>query len=250
MGETYHEMKDIRQGRPLLRARHRARPGPLPGVLQPGAGQLRAEKLHPLDRDVHQGAPREAGRLRLLLRDGQVIRRRWKRRKGGRDATGKRSNSTRKTSRPLLTSARFIPARGNMKRRSGSTGPPSVRTPTPLPRTITLQTRTGNPGCLALQSRNIRLRFALNRATRSPSSSSGSRYRDSGNYADAAQSFEKSLAADSSLYDAHEELGMIYYRKIKNKEKALQHFEKLLSVKPNHPRATEIRNIISALKNN
>ncbi|HQL80924.1 MAG TPA: tetratricopeptide repeat protein, partial [Spirochaetota bacterium] len=78
----------------------------------------------------------------------------------------------------------------------------------------------------------------------------GIAYRDSGNYADAALSFEKSLAADGSLYDAHEELGMIYYRKIKNKEKALQHFEKLLSVKPNHPRASEIRNIISALKNN
>ena len=31
---------------------------------------------------------------------------------------------------------------------------------------------------------------------------------------------------------------------IKNKEKALKHFEKLLSMKPGHPRAQEIQRII------
>jgi len=51
------------------------------------------------------------------------------------------------------------------------------------------------------------------------------------------------------MIDAHEELGMIYYRKLDNNEKAVYHFEKLLSLQPNHPRADKIQDIINLLKN-
>ena len=51
-----------------------------------------------------------------------------------------------------------------------------------------------------------------------------------------------------SYIDAFYELGMIYYRSIKDKQKAISNFEKVLSLKPDHPDADKIRNIISMLK--
>ncbi|HOF14071.1 MAG TPA: tetratricopeptide repeat protein, partial [Spirochaetota bacterium] len=76
----------------------------------------------------------------------------------------------------------------------------------------------------------------------------GVAYREKGMYEQAANEFERSLQINSSLADAHEELGMIYYRKLKNNDKAIYHFEKLLSMKPNHPKADQIRDIIAMLK--
>ena len=63
-------------------------------------------------------------------------------------------------------------------------------------------------------------------------------------------SFKKSLQINASQIEAHEELGMIYYRNLKNNQKAIYHFEKVLSMKPNHPDSDKINSILNLLKEN
>lgn len=76
----------------------------------------------------------------------------------------------------------------------------------------------------------------------------GITYRDQSNFNNAVSSFEKSLQINSSQVDPHEELGMIYYRNLKNNQKAVYHFEKVLSMKPNHPDADKIKSIVALIK--
>jgi tetratricopeptide (TPR) repeat protein len=76
----------------------------------------------------------------------------------------------------------------------------------------------------------------------------GMAYRDQGNYSNAASSFEKSLQINSSQIDPHEELGMIYYRNLKDNQKAVFHFEKVLAMNPNHRDADKIKSIINLIK--
>jgi tetratricopeptide (TPR) repeat protein len=76
----------------------------------------------------------------------------------------------------------------------------------------------------------------------------GMAYRDRGLYEEAVKSFERSVQLNQSLWAGHEELGMIFYRKLKDKQKAVFHFEKLLSMKPDHPDADKIQDIINLLK--
>ena len=76
----------------------------------------------------------------------------------------------------------------------------------------------------------------------------GVAFRDKGSYSEAASSFEKAVQLQSNYHEAYYELGMIYYRNIKDKNKAVNNFEKVLSIKPDHPDADKIRSIISMLK--
>ena len=76
----------------------------------------------------------------------------------------------------------------------------------------------------------------------------GAAYRDKGSYSDAAASFERATQLKPNYYESFYELGMIYYRNIKDKQKAITNFEKVLSIKPDHPEADKIRNIISLLR--
>jgi len=78
----------------------------------------------------------------------------------------------------------------------------------------------------------------------------GVTYKNQNSYDRAASSFEKSLQINASQVEAHEELGMIYYRNLKNNQKAIYHFEKVLSMKPNHPDADKINSILNLLKGN
>jgi len=41
---------------------------------------------------------------------------------------------------------------------------------------------------------------------------------------------------------------MIYYRRIKDKQKAISNFERVLALKPDHPNADKIQDIIGLLK--
>jgi tetratricopeptide (TPR) repeat protein len=77
---------------------------------------------------------------------------------------------------------------------------------------------------------------------------SGIAYRDKERFQEAANSFDRAVQLNGRYYQAHYELGMIYYRSIKDKQKAISNFEKVLSLKPDHPDADKIRNIISMLK--
>ena len=76
----------------------------------------------------------------------------------------------------------------------------------------------------------------------------GIAYREQQNYTSAVSSFEKSLQINSNQVDPHEELGMIYYRNLKDNAKAVYHFEKVLSKKPNHPDADKMKSIIHLIK--
>ena len=62
------------------------------------------------------------------------------------------------------------------------------------------------------------------------------------------KSFDRAVKLDTQLSDAHEELGAIYYKNLKDKTKAIYHYEKLLSMKPNHPDREKIQDIINMLK--
>ena len=74
------------------------------------------------------------------------------------------------------------------------------------------------------------------------------RYKDKDRIEEAVKSFEKAIKINKNLPEAHEELGMIYYRKLKDNDKALYHFERLLSLNPGHPDAESINDIIRLLK--
>ena len=77
----------------------------------------------------------------------------------------------------------------------------------------------------------------------------GVAYRDNGQFQEALESFKMSLQSNRRLYNAHEEIGMIYYKNIKNNTQAVFHFEKLLAMSPDHPRADKIKGIVELLKN-
>jgi tetratricopeptide (TPR) repeat protein len=72
--------------------------------------------------------------------------------------------------------------------------------------------------------------------------------RDKNSFQEAASSFDRATQLNGGYHQAFYELGMIYYRNIKDKQKAIANFEKVLSIKPDHPDADKIRNIISMLK--
>jgi len=76
----------------------------------------------------------------------------------------------------------------------------------------------------------------------------GIAYRDKGDYNEAARELDKSLQLNAKMTAAYEELGMIYYRNLKDSSKAISNFEKLLSLEPSHPRADKIQEIINMLK--
>jgi tetratricopeptide (TPR) repeat protein len=76
----------------------------------------------------------------------------------------------------------------------------------------------------------------------------GLAYRDKNDFNKSASSFEKSLQINDKQVEAHEELGMIYYRNLKDNRKAVFHFEKVISMQPNHPDADKIQNIINLIK--
>ncbi len=76
----------------------------------------------------------------------------------------------------------------------------------------------------------------------------GLAYRDNKSYQRAANSFEKAAQLKRRYHEAHYELGMIYYRNIKNNSKALYHFKKVLAIKPLHNNADQIQNLINLLK--
>ena len=67
-------------------------------------------------------------------------------------------------------------------------------------------------------------------------------------YSKAAKALDRAVKLDTKLSEAHEELGTIYYRNLKNRNKALYHYEKVLALKPNHPERDKIQDIINLLE--
>jgi len=73
-------------------------------------------------------------------------------------------------------------------------------------------------------------------------------YKNKNMFEKSASSFETSLQRNSNQIEAHEELGMIYYRNLKNNQKAAYHFEKVLAMNPNHPDADKINSILNLIR--
>jgi len=76
----------------------------------------------------------------------------------------------------------------------------------------------------------------------------GQSYEESGQNDKAAKVYSDFIAANAKDRIALERLGYLYYRKIKNKEKALEQFQKLLKYYPDSEKASEYKGIIQLIE--
>ena len=69
-----------------------------------------------------------------------------------------------------------------------------------------------------------------------------------GRYADAAEHYERALALDPGLSDAHRSLGLLYAQRIGDRERAVAHLKASLRIDPAQPQAQELRRLLDQLE--
>jgi len=69
-----------------------------------------------------------------------------------------------------------------------------------------------------------------------------------GQFAEAAGQYERAIALDPGLADAHRSLGMIYAEQIKDRGRALDHLKASLRIDPGQSGADDVRRLIAALE--
>ncbi len=63
-------------------------------------------------------------------------------------------------------------------------------------------------------------------------------------YAQAAEQYERAVALDPGLADAHRSLGLLYARQIGDRERAMAHLKATLRIDPAQPQAEELRKLL------
>ncbi|UCD83829.1 MAG: tetratricopeptide repeat protein [Deltaproteobacteria bacterium] len=74
-------------------------------------------------------------------------------------------------------------------------------------------------------------------------------YEKQGKYSEAITEFDKVLSLKPTDASTHKNLGVIYYYKVKDHQKALEHFRQTLRLNPNQGEAKAIRQIVTELEN-
>ena len=69
-----------------------------------------------------------------------------------------------------------------------------------------------------------------------------------GKYAEAADQYEKALALDPGLADAHRSLGLLYAERIGNRERAIAHLKASLRMDSAQPQAPELQKLLLRLE--
>ena len=64
----------------------------------------------------------------------------------------------------------------------------------------------------------------------------------------AKATFEKALLKNPALAGIHRNLGIIFFEKNKNSDKAILHFQESIRLAPNQPEVEQIQSLIEALK--
>ena len=67
---------------------------------------------------------------------------------------------------------------------------------------------------------------------------------EQGLHAQAAEAFEKDLAADGGSFEAHQNLGLMYYYYLDRMEERVAHFERALKLDPENSEAPLLRQVI------
>jgi len=69
-----------------------------------------------------------------------------------------------------------------------------------------------------------------------------------GQFAEAAEQYERAIAIDPGLADAHRSAGLLYAQKLGDRSRALDHFKASLRLDPGQTEASELRRLIAVLE--